>query len=85
MRAYRFARLNSVKWKPAFKEDNVLVHVGVLGVDQLILRGGGKNWLVQDFFSHWPVFLFAVKAVQEIFSQIFHPPLPPSKVKWSAP
>ena len=36
------------------------------------------------FFSHWPVLLFTVKAVQEFFfSNLL--PSPPSKVKWSAP
>ena len=48
-----------------------------LWVDHLIFffggGGGGRrmNWFVQDFFSHWPMFLFTVKAVQDIsFSQI---------------
>ena len=39
--------------------------------------GGWKNSFAQHFFSHWPVYLFTVKAVQEIFSQIFPPPPPP--------
>ena len=48
-----------------------------LGVDHLTFEEGrgGKNWFVQQFFySHWPVFFFTVKALQEFFSQIFHPP-----------
>ena len=38
--------------------------------------GSGRIFLRNIFFSHWPVFLFTVKTV---------PPLPPKKVKWSAP
>ena len=41
---------------------------------------GGKNWLVQEFlFSQWPVFLFTVKAVQEMFYSYLPHPLPPQK------
>ena len=53
------------------------------------LGGGGwgwKNWFAQEFFSltgQW--FSFTVRALREFFSQIFHPPLLPSKVKWSIP
>ena len=50
-------------------------------------RGEWKNWFVQEFsFSHWPVFVFTVKAVQKMFSQIFqfHPP-PPLKSQMVCP
>ena len=51
--------------------------------------GGGGEWktiFAQHFFSHWPVFLFTVKAVQDIFFSNLPPPPPHlSKVKWSAP
>ena len=55
-----------------------------LGVDHLTFeegRGGGRIGLCNNFFilMHWPVFFFTVKALQEFFSQIFHPPPPPLK------
>ena len=45
-------------------------------------RGGGgwKNWFEQEFFlSHWPVFFFTAKALQEIFFSNLPPPPPPQK------
>ena len=37
------------------------------------------------FFSHWPVFLFTVKAVQEHFFANLPPPPPPKKKSNSSP
>ena len=55
------------------------------------MGGGGGGWktvFAQHFFSHWPMFLFTVKAVQDFFFSNLPPPPPPpspsSKVKWFA-
>ena len=36
--------------------------------------GGWRTLLHNISFSHWSFFLFTVKAVQDIFSQVFYPP-----------
>ena len=48
--------------------------------------GGWKTVFAQHFFSHWPMFLFTLKAVQDFFlkSSTPAPPSPSSKVKWFA-
>ena len=63
---------------PWARPDQCLLVNKIRGGPFGFLRGGGvEEFVCATFFSHWPVFLFTVKAVQEIFfSNRPHPPSP---------
>ena len=66
---------------PWARPDQCLLVSEIRGGPFGFLRGGVEEFVCATFFSHWPVFLFTVKAVQEVFfSNLPHTP-PPSPQK----
>ena len=73
-------------WKTSATVKNLQKSLGVFGnfrkTSETVQKWRVENFFAQHFFSHWPLFLFTVKAVQEIFFSNLPLLL---KVKWSAP